>query len=199
MTPRPITCELVDELDLDTRYLAGGLGEEDAAAFEAHYLGCDRCWALVRGGVAVRVGEASATVPRPAATAPPQLSLPARRPPGLRPVAFGVWRFSTGGAPEAANALRGAEADLLVSAELTATDWRVTWPRVVGAGRYRIRIFTEDGALRLERETGDTVIAGPAADLGGPGPFLADVEAFDAVLGTVARSALTRVHGPGPR
>ncbi|MBM4189071.1 MAG: zf-HC2 domain-containing protein, partial [Gemmatimonadetes bacterium] len=39
-----LTCDRVDREDLDTRYLAGTLSEADAAAFEAHFFECERCW-----------------------------------------------------------------------------------------------------------------------------------------------------------
>jgi hypothetical protein len=208
MDTRPMTCELVDELDVDVRYLAGRLDEAEAAAFEEHVFGCERCWALVRGGVAVRAaGEsasAAAVAPAPGSggTGPAPRWAGGWRPlalaAGLAAVAFGVWRVSTGGGPEGADVLRGAGSALPVAAELTATGWRVSWPAVTDAGSYRVRIYSEDGMLRLEREVTDTVLAGSSADLGGPGPFLADVEALDAVRGAAARSGLTPFRGPPP-
>ena len=66
MDEREITCELVDERELDSRYLSGRLTDDEASAFEAHYFGCDRYWALVRGGMGIRAamsGEAATTPP----------------------------------------------------------------------------------------------------------------------------------------
>ncbi|MGH7658286.1 MAG: zf-HC2 domain-containing protein, partial [Gemmatimonadales bacterium] len=66
MDERPMTCELVDQNELDRRYLEGRLSEEEAAAFEAHYFGCDRCWELVKGGAAVRAAlDHDTRVPAP--------------------------------------------------------------------------------------------------------------------------------------
>jgi anti-sigma factor RsiW len=50
MDEQPMTCELVDQRELDRRYLTGQLNDNEASAFEAHYFACDRCWALVKGG-----------------------------------------------------------------------------------------------------------------------------------------------------
>ena len=70
MSRNEITCELVDERDLDTRYLAGRLNPEEAEGFEAHFFGCERCWELVQQGLAVRIAlGADAVAPQLPATA----------------------------------------------------------------------------------------------------------------------------------
>lgn len=64
--PEPLNCEAVAEAGLVERYVAGALSEEDAEAFESHYVTCVRCQADLRLAAAVRsVGrEALRAAPR---------------------------------------------------------------------------------------------------------------------------------------
>lgn len=61
---RDLSCQYVEEHDLVSAYLAGGLSEDEAEAFEKHYFGCERCWAEVKAGEEIRAalkgGEAAA-------------------------------------------------------------------------------------------------------------------------------------------
>jgi hypothetical protein len=202
MDARPVTCELVDELDLDARYLANRLSEDDAAAFEAHFFGCDRCWALVKGGVAVRAGgpaEPPAAVGRVAERprAPVRwwrtLALAA----GLGGLAFGVWRATAPENGTAPDAIRGSGDSILLTVERTTAEWRAAWSPVEAATRYRVRVYATDGGIRLEREVTETSIAGRVDSLGAGAPFYLDVEAIDRMRRPVARSPLTRLPAPG--
>src|SRR5687768_12760419 len=61
-----ISCTRVEEEDLDARYLAGTLSDEEAEAFEEHYFACDRCWSNVQLGRDIRAASDRRTAPAPA-------------------------------------------------------------------------------------------------------------------------------------
>jgi anti-sigma factor RsiW len=191
MDSQPITCELVDEQELDRRYVAGRLSDEEAAAFEAHYFACDRCWALVKGGADVRAalaGEGTARAVRPRTWLKP-LALAA----GLTLVMIGTWRFTGSTGSTTPDAIRGAGDSIAVQSVISAGRWQARWPSVSESVVYRVRIFGGDGRLLLTRETSDTVVSlttDSLSALGRGGPLYLEVERLDALRRPVGRSPL---------
>lgn len=198
MNQPPMTCELVDQRELDRRYVAGQLNEDEAAAFEAHYFGCDRCWSLVKGGADVRAAFAASGV-APAAR-PRTWWKPLAIAAGLGLVALGVWRVAGPGVTADRDAIRGDRDSLAVHSELSVGLWRANWPSVLGAASYRVRVFTGDGQLLLTRESADTTVtlsADSLATLGRGGTLYLEVQGFDRLLRPVARSPLVALLPPG--
>jgi hypothetical protein len=198
MDQSPITCELVDQHELDRRYVAGLLDEAEAAAFEAHYYGCDRCWALVKGGAGVRASLLSSgaiAVSRPRSWWKP-LALAA----GLGVILLGTWRVVS--PPRAADpdAIRGRPDSIAVQTGLEAGRWTAVWPPLPDAVSYQARIFTGEGRVILTRELSDTSLTLPAdslATLGPGGPLYLEVQGFDLLRRPVGRSPLTSLRAVG--
>jgi len=205
MSRDDITCEIVDQGDLDTRYLAGQLSPEGAEAFEAHFFGCERCWELVQNGLAIRSAFAADLPARsPAFAASP------RRPSwqwrglaaaGIAVLALGVWQVALQrdrGVPE--DVFRGESPALPVAASADSASLKAAWPRVPDADVYRVRLYRADGLMAMERETTDTSVAVPlgtstiARDTG----LFWQVQALDHLRNPVARSDLTRAAPPQP-
>jgi hypothetical protein len=75
-----IDCGGVEAADTELRYLTGALTEDEAEAFEAHFMGCERCWTALHRAI-----ELSAALPDATAETSTR---------GLRP----VWRWGAAGA-----------------------------------------------------------------------------------------------------
>lgn len=198
MTEQPLTCERVDQGNLDRRYLGGQLPEVEASAFEAHFLGCDRCWNLVKGGVGVRAalrtgGALSAggrrTWWKPLAVAA-----------GIGLVALGTWQTVVLRDPAPRDAVRGIADSLAVQSGATASGWHAAWPADSTVTQYRVRLFAADGRLLLTRELTDTSLeiaatSVPPADR--HAPLFLDVQGFDFMRRPVTRSPLHPLRVPG--
>lgn len=200
MNQPPITCELVDERELDRLYVAGKLSDEEAAAFEQHYFGCDRCWALVKGGSDVRAAHArGATVVTPwRRTWMMPLTIAA----GIMLAAIGTWRFVGPNGNPIQDAVRGGSDSIAVKTTTSAGRWQAAWPSVPGAVLFRIRIYSDDGRLLLTRETNDTVVqlsTDSLATLGEGRALYLDVQQMDQLQQPVGRSALIPIPRPGAR
>jgi hypothetical protein len=209
MSVTVITCELVDERDLDTRYLAGKLSPEEAELFEGHFFGCERCWDLVRQGLALQSvfqADAASSASRGRVAAPPRR---ARRPwwglaaaAGIAVVALGIWQLGPPPGPSAPNdVLRGEAKPLLVSATAGRTIISAAWPKAPDADMYRVRLYQADGIVAFERETSDTLVSVPVDSISKAsraGEMFWQVQAFDRVRNAVARSDLTRAVLPEP-
>ncbi len=52
--PSSITCAQVERDELERRYVASLLTDDEADAFEAHYFACERCWAALQRAVELR-------------------------------------------------------------------------------------------------------------------------------------------------
>ena len=206
MSLNEITCELVHEGDLDTRYLAGRLSEEEAEAFEAHFFGCERCWKLVQQGLGVQSAfradpstRSSAISATPARANRRWWGLAAAA--AVAAVAFGMWW--TGFQPQPRlpeDVFRGESTALLVVATADSADLTASWPRVAGAEVYRVRLYGADGSMAVERTTPDTSVSVPldsivaARDAG----MFWQVQALDRLRNSVAGSDLTRAVLPDP-
>lgn len=204
MSINEITCDVADERDLDTRYLAGRLSPEEAEAFEAHFFGCERCWGLVQQGLAVK----SALLVGAPAHSP---AVPASRPQaagwwglaaaGIAVVSLGVWQIAfqrNPGVPE--DVFRGDATVLSVITAADSTGLKAWWPQVADADVYHIRLYRADGQVALDRETRDTSVSVPLDSVAiarETGMFW-QVQALDRLRNPITRSDLTRVVLPQP-
>ena len=190
MDQTPITCDLVDQGELDRRYVEGRLAEAEAAAFEEHFFGCDRCWQLVKGGTGVRAAlrpERARLVGSRARWKP--LAFAA----AIGIVALGIWRFAGPGQTTEPDGIRGTGDSLAVRSGFSAGAWHLAWPAFAQATSYRVRLSAPDGRLLYSRETGDTTLDVAADSLppAGEYPLLyLDVQAFDELRQPLARSPL---------
>ena len=204
MNPSTLTCAQVDAQDLDARYLAGTLSDPEAEAFEAHYFGCDRCWELVHGGAEVRgalTGPGARRRPARGGLTPRIRSSTARWM-GLAAALAGVtvglslWRQFR---PHPEPAVRGGSRWLPLTAEVRGDSLLAVWPSAPGAASYRLRLFTREGALLVEREVTDTTLALSSSvlpDPAHPERFFAQVQAEDRLRQPLARSTLQAVTPP---
>lgn len=181
-----MTCELVDQEELDRRYVEGRLSEAQAAAFEEHFFGCDRCWHLVKGGAGVRAalrpGSAVPALPSRAWWKP--LAIAA----GIGIIALGTWRMVASRDTIPGDGLRGSGDSLVVGTTFSAGTWHLVWPAVPEATSYRVRVSAPDGRLLFSRETNDTSFN--ITDDSLPPSLYLDVQGFDQLRQPVARSPL---------
>jgi len=192
------TCEDVDARDLAAAYLAGRLLPDDAAAYEAHYFGCERCWAALRRATELRAAFATAA---PATVVPiaSRRFRPALAAAAVLAVALSGWlvlgqlRTTPPG-----GTTRGAADSLPLSASVETAELLVSWRPFAGADSYRVRLFAFDGALLYELETADTVASVPRDSVREePIQLFWQVQALDALRQPVARSPITPA-GPTP-
>ncbi len=193
------SCADVEARDLEANYLAGTLSADDAAAYEAHYFGCDDCWRSLH----------RATELRAAFSLPEQLPnlLPKQRPARrarrwgfaaaavlVIAVGAGVFMREPVDDPESRTTLRGANDAFTVRASTEARATRIAWGAVPDADRYVVRLYRADGQLVLERETADTSFALSADSLPpqpGSDALYWQVLALDRLRQSLARSPLT--------
>ena len=218
MEPTHVTCTRVEEEDLDARYLAGTLSEEEAEAFEEHYFGCDRCWTSVQTGLDVRAANAPTTdeprVRTPALTiergSQTRAAGLARRPwlpvaiaASVAIIAVGVWRsgridpVTPGG-----DGLRGATDSVHAVAFARGDTLFVGWTPTPSADLYGVRLQKSDATVILERMVTDTSLAVPRDSLSGVTNgerVYWEVRALDALRRTIARSRLVPTQVPSGR
>ncbi len=203
-----VTCARVEEEDLDTRYLAGKLSEEEAERFEEHYFACDRCWSAVQRGLDVRAANeraAVAQVRRPALTVergtPARATAatgrrwwPAAIAASVAIVAIGIWQGGElSNIGSTTDGLRGPADTIRAVASVRGGNLVVSWAPSANADRYGVRLQKIDAALVIDRVVNDTSLSISRDSL----PGVADgervyweIRAFDALRRTVARSAL---------
>jgi hypothetical protein len=199
---------MVDQEDLDTRYLAGQLSPEGAEAFEEHFFGCERCWDLVQQGLALRSAfapDAAALQLRRAASVPRKTqgtwwSLAAAA--ALAAIGLGTWwTGQRSGAPQPEDVLRGGEAPFEVKASGSDATLQAAWPRLPNVDLYRVRLYSANGTLAAQRELADTsiVLLRDSIPLPHQAPAFWEVQALDHLRQPVARSDLTKaVTGARP-
>ena len=194
-----ITCELVDEGDQDTRYLAGQLSPEGAEAFEAHFFGCERCWALVQQGLAVR-SAFGAEAPAPELVSAQRVPKKVRglwwglaAAASIAVAVVGIWRLGTPQPESAEDVFRGKADSFTVAATANPAGLGAAWKRQADADAYRIRLYRADGSLVLERETADTSISVPVDSISATrgAQLYWQVQALDRLRSLVAASELT--------
>ena len=212
-----MTCARVEEEDLETRYLAGTLAEEEAEAFEEHYFGCDRCWAAVQLGLDVRAATAAADpesrVGAPALTV--DRGRPARMPDAARsrrrwwPIAVAasvavltvaVWQWSDSSRiVPIDDAVRGPSDSIRVVASTRGRTMMVSWAPKPSADRYGVRLQKGDATVIIERIISDTSLAVSRDSLVGVTTgerVYWEVRALDALRRTIARSRLVPTQVP---
>jgi hypothetical protein len=198
MDEKAITCELVDQAEMDRRYVEGRLSDAEADAFEEHFFGCDRCWQLVKGGAGVRAALrpgrlAAPAVPSRAGWKP--LAIAA----GIGIVALGTWGVIASRDAVQPDEIRGAGDSLIVRVGFSAGGWHLAWPAVPEATSYRVRLSAPDGSLLFSREMSDTSLDIAADSLPAPAEgasLYLDVQGFDQLRRPVSRSPLTPLPGP---
>lgn len=193
---QPITCALVDERELDRKYVAGQLNDDEAAAFEEHYFACDRCWALVKGGADVRSAHVGVvSLPRLRRTWMMPLSIAA----GIMLVALGTWRVIGSDGVAMPDTIRGIADSIVVSTTTTTAHWEAAWASLPEAASYRIRVFSEDGQVLLTREATDTTVrltADTLATMARGKPLYMEVQRLDQLQRTTGRSPLIPITPP---
>lgn len=217
MEPTRITHERVEQEDLDTRYLAGTLSEEEADAFEEHYFSCDECWSAVQLGLGVRAAEtpekadtrgAPLKVQRtgvaPSTIAPRRRQwMPVALAAAVAIMAFGLWQWNDNPRMRPADdALRGPTDSIRAVASVRGRALVLSWLATAGADRYGVRLQTRDGTIIVERLTADTSLALSRDSLPAISesePVYWEVRALDALRRTIARSRLVPARMPPRR
>src|SRR5215472_7843698 len=155
-------CTLPEQKDLAVRYVAGRLGEPDAAAFETHLLSCESCWTEVRTATEVRAARGlDLFVPGPASRGWPWRDtwtlLAAAA--AVAVMAIGLRQLAQRGTalPETAVFRSSAAQRITLSASSAGPGRiRLRWPAVPETETYLLEVFASDGATVLERETSAT-------------------------------------------
>jgi hypothetical protein len=194
MISAELTCEQVERDELDLQYLRGRLSPEAAEAFEAHFFGCDRCWDLVRTGQDLRA--ARPVIPRRNVIRPWMMLAAAAV---VAAVGVGLWRGRPDLPPSPAATLRAGSAGLLEVRPVPGADLGAVWNIIPGAATYRIRLYTRDGALVLEREVPDTAFTVAPDSAGAARPLYWQVQALDRMGGELSRSGLVDAGAGGAR
>ena len=216
MEPTQITCTRVEEEDLDARYLAGALSEEEAEAFEEHYFGCDRCWSAVQLGLDVRAANRAGAEPN-ADVGPLTVARGAGDRPSLTrrrwwPLALaasvavltvGLWQWGDRStvAPTG-DGLRGPADSIHAVASVRGRTLVLAWQGTPSADRYGVRLQKSDATVVVERIVSDTSFAIPRDSLAGVNDrerVFWEVRALDALRRTIARSRLVPTDVPASR
>ena len=209
-----LTCADVESRDLEAGYLARRLSPAAAAAFEAHYFGCDRCWPALR-----RANETRAAFALPIVRSTHRRW----RNWGLASAATLVIAVGTSmliraspsdiGTGPRGTALGGSADSLAVRASASEGRLTVEWSAFPDADRYRVRLHRADGEVVLERETADTSFTvhtdslehvAPVSSSGATSPTTAttamywQVQAIDRLRQPLVRSPLTPAAPSSP-
>lgn len=205
----PQTCPYAEDADVEQRYLAGTLTENEAEEFERHYFECDACFARVRRATEIK----AAFDESPSSTHVVPLQ-PARRRSsfiaGIVTLAAAAvvlfivvpFRRANNNAGEskpvantpAVDVTRGSTVLLTVTSRATTDALTAAWNKPPRATSYRVRLLSADGTLIFQRETRDTSIVLPpdSARVSGQSvPPYWEIQALDELRNIVATSALT--------
>jgi hypothetical protein len=218
MEPTHVTCTRVEEEDLDARYLAGTLSEEEAEAFEEHYFGCDRCWTAVQTGLDVRAASIATTVDARVQAPPltvarggqsPRASLARRQwfplaiAASVAVIAVAVWQSGDrSSVTPIGDGLRGPADSIHAIASTRGQTLVVSWAPKANADLYGVRLQKGDATVVLERMVNDTSLAVPRDSLSGAASgerVYWEVRALDALRRTIARSRLIPTQVPDGR
>jgi Putative zinc-finger len=195
MSAQEIDCAYVDQHDLPASYLAGTLPDGEAAALEAHYLGCEKCFHDIE-----RIGEVRVALRKPFLVRTPSLRhdfvTPLAAAAVVAILAIGLGRLSQApGATSSSTELRATTAqrlDIRVQAD-EAGQVTLRWPARAGIYQYRVRIFRSDSVLVFERETAKNGVVLDIAsfpDMPAGTSLLVRVEGLDDLRQVVAKSEL---------
>lgn len=195
-----LDCAEVEKRDLVALYLAGGLSDTDADAFEAHFMGCERCSAELDDAGAIRSAFGKPVLEPPAEGSLGRASgrdlwtlLAAAA--AVAMIGLGLRQMARMPSPETSETpvLRGETADSLDLSVTPGSDGDVLleWPAHPKAQTYRVDVLRTDGIRVLRSETPDNRIelssgALPPTPLGVS--FLVRIEAFGPLGNLVARS-----------
>jgi hypothetical protein len=208
MEQTALTCEQVDERDLEAGYLAGRLSEEEASAFEAHFFGCERCWALLQNAQAVAAARRASSG---GGSRRSWHLLPLASAAVLVLLAGGGWWLTQRRGPAATETLRGSTDSITVDLEATVSGVAGRFTPFPGTDRYRVRVYSAQGDLLAEQETADTTLSislpttrrrpggGGAAPAPAPAGLLAEVTALDVLRQPLASSGLVPVRQSAAR
>lgn len=186
-----LTCAVVDERHLELQYVAGRLTPEEAEAFEAHYFGCDRCFALVRRATELRAAAEASPTGWVSAGRRRRASLARFLPlAAVAVLALGVLLWRAPARRQPAAAYRGGDATLTATSTLTTDSATVVWARRAHADEYRVRLFAADGTLLTERATRETTLAVARNAIPAGTRAFWEIVALDSLRATLARSAL---------
>ncbi len=211
MNSTKITCADTDERDLEARYAASQLSEDEAEAFEEHYFSCDRCWTLVQRAVEIRAVEIRAVEIR-------AVENRSRRATSWRSIATSRWLAIAAAATivvagtlsvddwrsrgSEAVTMRGSTDSLHVVTHTRGTMLVASWTRVVEASSYRARLYSASGTVLHQREVTDTTIAVSAASLPKTAPdaeLYWEIQAMNRTRQVVGRSGLRAIGLPKAR
>lgn len=191
--PPQLTCEQVDQQELDTRYVRGQLDAARSEAFEAHYFACDRCWELVRAGNQVRAARSASPRQGFRSSRVWWIAAAAALAAVVGASVLREWRTERS---ETVETLRSGSGDLAPPvAGADGTRLTVSWRPMTEAGSYRVRLFGGDGAMLLERELTDTTFSVARDSVAAAAPSMVwQVHALDRLGGEIARYPLTSIH-----
>jgi hypothetical protein len=149
-----LRCTVVDEQDIVEKYLAGRLNDAEAREFEAHWFGCDTCWAKVHLAAKVRAAAEARPVDVPAN--PPLRSSVTSARMALWGVAAAlvlvVGGFWVAGRHDAVRIERSGAGLDHVTVLKNDEGLSLTWDPVSGAARYRVEVVKSDGQVAITRE-----------------------------------------------
>jgi len=195
-------CPSGGERDTALLYLAGRLSERDATAFEEHYFSCAQCREDVTRGGELR--EAMGRPPVAMTTARSRRTwLPLAAAAAIAILGIGTWRLTRRGSEETSSTLRAGHEILKVTVTAGPQGgFEAAWRAPSHAATYAVEVFGADGATLWKGEAREAhVTIGPEI-LSKPGTGtapLVQVEAFDAMHQSVARSAPTPLVEGGHR
>ena len=205
-------CPYGPDSDVDARYLAGLLSDEESDAFEEHYFRCDRCFAAVKRGTEIRAATSAALSETSAGASPRSIPVPSRRrrfsawqpalaAAGVVIVALGIRQVAgrrvandESAVPPRVDAPRGATTPFTLSSHATSTALTAAWSPLTTAHSYRVRLVSSDGSLLFERETGDTAIILSREIVRDQAPVYWEVQALDALRSVLATSAVVQAQ-----
>jgi len=210
-------CPYGPDSDVDARYLAGLLTDEESDAFEEHCFRCDRCFAAVKRGTEIRAATSAALSEIPAGGGPRAIPVQTRRrrfsswqsalaAAGIVIVALGIRQVAgrrppneEPAAPSRVDAPRGATTPFTLSSHATSTALAAAWSPLASAHSYRVRLVSSDGSLLFERETADTAVILSREIVRDKTPVYWEVQALDALRSVVATSPVVQAQtSPGP-
>lgn len=194
MSAHEQSCEFA-ERDLESRYLAGRLPEQEADGYEAHYFACDACWQRLRRALELKAGFAEGGAKTAAVTVPrfERNWWPIAAGVAAAALLLGTWRMTTHDDARFDSSMRGPDASWPVSTQVDRDVLSASWTPVPEADVYRVRLFSADGTLLMERETRDNrmeIRRDTLSQVESEQPVYWSVEALDELRTSLARSDL---------
>ena len=162
MSAIKIDCAYVDQHDVATLYLGRKLSESEAADFEAHYMGCEKCWNAIEQVGEIRRAGNRLFLERPAVPRRDLLA-PLAAAAVVAVLAIGLNHLfeSPGEQPSRSRLFRssatsGFEITVTYSSK---TQFVLEWPPHPKARSYVVEIFRPDGVPILRTETPENTLA----------------------------------------